>query len=70
MNSILDEHAPLKRVNKHKLNLKGKPWITPAIQKSTSVKNNLLRFLIQKIHKQRILFMSNAKIIEICYLPF
>ena len=46
MNSILDEHAPLKRVNKYKLNFKSKPWITPAIQKSISVKNNLLRRFI------------------------
>ena len=34
MNSILDEHAPLKRVNKYELKFKSKPWITPAIQKS------------------------------------
>ena len=34
MNSILDEHAPLKRENKYKLNFKSKPWITPAIKKS------------------------------------
>ena len=29
MNSILDEHAPLKRINKYKLKFKSKPWITP-----------------------------------------
>ena len=34
MKSILDEHAPLKRVNKYKLNFNSKPWITPAIKKS------------------------------------
>ena len=68
MNSILDEHAPLKRVNKFKLKFKSKPWVTPAIQKSISVKNNLLtRFIISKFQK---LFMSHIKIIEICYLPF
>ena len=31
INSILDEHAPLKCVNKYKLKFKYKPWITPAI---------------------------------------
>ena len=31
MNVILDEHAPLKRINKYKLKLKSKPWMTPAI---------------------------------------
>ena len=46
MNSILDEHAPLKRVNKYKLKFKSKPWITPAIRKSISIKNNLLKRFI------------------------
>ena len=46
MNLILDEHAPLKRVNKYKSKFKSKPWITPAIQKPISVKNNLLKIFI------------------------
>ena len=46
MNPILDEHAPLKRVNKYKSKFKSKPWITPAIQKPISVKNNLLKIFI------------------------
>ena len=40
MNPLLDEHTPLKRVNKHKLKFKSKPWITPDIQKFITVKNN------------------------------
>ena len=45
MNSILDEHASLKWVNKKLI----KPWITPAIQKSISAKKNLLeRFINSK----------------------
>ena len=47
MNAILDIHAPYKKVNKYKLRFKIKPWITPALQKSISVKNSLLK----KIHK-------------------
>ena len=43
INSILDEHAPLKRINKYKLKFKCKPSITLAIQKSITVKNNLLK---------------------------
>ena len=43
INSILDTHAPFKKVNKYKLKLKTKPWITPGIQKSISVKNKLLK---------------------------
>ena len=46
MSSILDTHAPLKKVNKYKLKFKTKPWITPALQKSISIKNNLLKKFI------------------------
>ena len=45
MDSILDAHAPLKKVNKYNLKFKTKPWITPALQKSISIKNNLLKNL-------------------------
>ena len=41
MNSLLDSNAPFKRVNKYKLKFKTKPWITPALQKSVSVKKSL-----------------------------
>ena len=47
INSILDSNAPFKRVNKYKLRFKTKPWITPALQKSVSVKNTLLNKLIK-----------------------
>ena len=46
INSILDAHAPLKKVNKYKLKFKTKPWITPALQKSIFNKSNLLKKLI------------------------
>ena len=42
----MDVHAPLKKVNKYKLKFKTKPWITPALQKSISIKNNLLKKFI------------------------
>ena len=63
MNSILlDEHAPLKRVNKYKLKFKSKPWITPAIQKSISVKNNLLkRFINSKDPQAKDIFHEQYK---------
>ena len=47
MNSILDSNAPFKRVNKYKLRFKTKPWISPALQKSISVKNPLLSKFIK-----------------------
>ena len=46
MNSILDVHALLKKVNKYKLKFKTKAWITPALQKSISIKNNLPQKMI------------------------
>ena len=46
INSILDTDAPLKKsIN---IKFKTKPWITPALQKSVSVKRNLL-----KIHNSK-----------------
>ena len=45
---LLDNYAPLKRVNKHKLKFRCKPWITLGLQKSISVKNKLLVNFISK----------------------
>ena len=42
MNSILDIHAPYKKVNKYKLMFKMEPWITLALQKPIAVKKILL----------------------------
>ena len=71
MYSVLDEYSSLKRVNKYKLKFKSKPWITPAIQKSITVKNNLLkRFINAKDSQKKKLFIDNIKITEICYRHF
>ena len=43
---LLDTYAPLKSINKYKLKLKSKPWITS--EKSTFVKNKLLTNFIIK----------------------
>ena len=45
---LLGTYAPLKRINKYKLKLKSKPWITLGLQKSISVKNKLLANYINK----------------------
>ena len=42
LNSILDLHAPLKKISKQKLKFRNKPWITLGLQKSISIKNHLL----------------------------
>ena len=46
MNSVLDEHAPVKQINKYRLKFKSKPWLTLAIQNSIIIKNNLLKRFI------------------------
>ena len=69
MNSVLDSN-PFKKVNKYKLRFKTKPWITPALQKSVSVKNSLLnKFLKSKDPKQKNIIMLNIRLTEICYQP-
>ena len=66
MNSILDEHAPLKKLNKYKLKFKSKPWLIPAINKSITVKNSLLKsFINAKIQTKNKSFIG-----KICYLHF
>ena len=45
---LLDTYVLLKKINKHKLKFKSKPWITLGLQKSISVKNKLLTNFINK----------------------
>ena len=46
-NELLDKHAPYRKLNKYKLKLKTKPWITPAIQKLILIKNNQFKKYIK-----------------------
>ena len=48
INMLLHTYAPLKRINKYKLKFKSKPWITLGLQKSISMKNELLTNFINK----------------------
>ena len=60
MNDLLDKHAPFKKISKYKLKFKTKPWITPPLQKSISIKNALFKRYIKlkspvkkkEVHKQ------------------
>ena len=45
---MLDNFAPFKKISKYKLKFKSKPWITPGLQKSISVKNKFLSDFIKK----------------------
>ena len=48
INMHIDICAPLKRINKFKLKFKSKRWITLGSQKSISVKNKLLKIVINQ----------------------
>lgn len=39
-NELIDKFAPFRKINNYKLKLTSKPWITPGLQKSISVKND------------------------------
>ena len=52
MNATFDIHAPYKNVNKYKLRFKIKPGITPALQKSITVKNHLPKKFINSNDSQ------------------
>ena len=71
MNSISDKHAPLKKDNKYKLKFKTKLWITPVLQKSISIENNLLKkFIPAKDPQIKKDIIKNIKTAETCYLQF
>lgn len=40
---IVDKHVPLKAISKKEFKFKTKPWITPGLKKSISVKDSLFR---------------------------
>ena len=62
INTLLDTYAPLKRINKFKLKLKSKPWITLGLQKSVSVKNKLfVNFMNKKDPVLKEKFPTNYK---------
>ena len=46
INMLLDNHAPLKRINKYKLKFKSTPWITLGLQKSISLKTSYLQITL------------------------
>ena len=70
MNSVIDSHAPFKMVDKYKLRLKTKSWITSAPQRSISVENALHNKFInskKKTTQQKNIIILNIRFIEICY---
>ena len=48
VNDLLKIHAPYKKVKKHKLKFKEKPWISSGLKKSISIKNSIFKKYINK----------------------
>ena len=62
INMLLHAYASLKRINKHKLKFKSKPWITLGSKRSTSAKNKLLtHFINENNHVLKEEFHSNYR---------
>ena len=61
MNSVLNIYTPRKKANNYKLKLTLKYFITSGIQKSSSIKYNLLKKIINKKNPQRLNLIKNMK---------
>ena len=48
MTNILDKHAQFKKITKYKVKFRTRSWITPALQKSISIENKILKVYIKK----------------------
>ena len=48
MSNIPHKHAPFKKIIKYKLKFRTKPQITPALQKSISIKNKIFKNYIKR----------------------
>ena len=69
MNNILDKHAPFKKIAKYKLKFRTKPCITPALQKSISIKNKIFKnYIKKKDTTQKMNFITIIKSTEISSL--
>ena len=62
ISNLLDCYAPFKNISKYKLKFKTKPWITPGLQKSISIKNKLLtKYIKMKDHEKKLELHNNYK---------
>ena len=62
--NLLDCYAPFKKISKYKLKFKTKPWITPGLQKSISIKNKLLtKYIKMKDLDKNLNFIRSLKTI-------
>ena len=71
MNTLINSHAPLKKLNKkqRKFQLKPRitPWITKGIQNATETKNSYLKSILDVMIVIKIFVIKNIKRIETIY---
>ena len=68
INDSLNKHAPIEKISKHKLKSQTNLWITPALQKSISIKNALLKRHIKlKALSKRMKNTNNINTAEITF---
>ena len=71
VNTLINSHAPLKKLNKkqRKFQLKPRitPWITKGIQNATETKNSYLKSILDVMIVIKIFFIKNIKHIETIY---
>ena len=67
MNTLINSHAPLKKLNKKQRKFQQKPWITKGIQNAIEKKNMLFKKYIKCGDINKIFFIKNIKHIETAY---
>ena len=67
MNTLINSHAPLKKLNKKQRKFQQKPWITKGIQNAIENKNRLFKGYIKCGDCNKNIFIKNIKHIETVY---
>ena len=68
IDSLLDAHAPINKLNKKELKFFIKPWITQGLRSSIKKKNNIYSKFVKCKNKILKEFHHNRKTVEISYL--
>ena len=61
MNTLINSHASLKKLNKKQRNFQQKPWITKGIQNAIAKKNSLFKKYIKCVNSNKNIFHQEYK---------
>ena len=67
VNTLINSHAPLKKLNKKQRKFQQKPWIAKEIQNAIKKKNRLFKKYIKLVIVIKKFFIKNIKHIETAY---